>query len=58
MQSIKYIGPRGGFRHLSYEYTNSDGVKVSTSNGFKQESERLIKLFEECDIPIETKVIA
>lgn len=54
---VKYIGPRGGFRHLSYEYIDSDGIKVSTSNGFKQESERLIELFEEYNIPIRTQVI-
>lgn len=54
---IKFIGPKGGFRYISYEYTDKNGVNVSTSNGFKQDSEKLLKIFADYNIPVEVKQI-
>ncbi|MGD8449176.1 MAG: hypothetical protein PVF36_08070 [Desulfobacterales bacterium] len=42
---VKYIGPRGGFKYLSFHYTDSDGKIVHYSNGFKHESEKIIEYF-------------
>ncbi|QHT59879.1 hypothetical protein GXP70_07895 [Paenibacillus lycopersici] len=52
----KYVGPRGGFKGLSFEYTKSNGTSVSYSNGFKQESEKLIEYFKELNLEIEEKL--
>lgn len=49
---IKYVGPRGGFRHLSYEYTSMEGISRHVSNGFKSEAERLIEIFEQYGINV------
>lgn len=54
---VKYIGPRGGFRYFSYEYIDSNGIRMSTSNSYKLESEKLIELFKEFNIPVEIKTI-
>lgn len=54
---VKYIGPRGGFRYLSYSYTDKNGIHVSASNGFKNSAEELIKIFESYGIKIETRVL-
>lgn len=52
----KYVGPRGGFKGLSFEYTNSNGITVRYSNGFKQESEKLIEYFKELNLKVEEKL--
>ena len=49
---IKYVGPRGGFKYLSFTYSNLNGITVHYSNGFKQESEKLIEYFRELNLPI------
>lgn len=54
---IKVIGPRGGFRYLSYRYTSKDGISCNTSMGFKTDAEKLIELFKSYGISIETKVL-
>lgn len=54
---IKYVGPRGGFRHLRYNYTTKDGCKCSTSIGFKKDAEEKIKIFERLGISVKTIVI-
>jgi hypothetical protein len=54
---VKYVGPRGGFKGLSFEYTDSNGIKVHYSNGFKQESEKLIEYFKELNLKIEEKLM-
>lgn len=51
----KVIGPKGGFRYLSYEYTNDTGINVHVSEGFKDSAERLIKLFKKYKIPIKAE---
>lgn len=53
----KFVGPRGGFRYLTYSYTDKNGISVNASNGFKNDSERLIKIFESYGMKIETKII-
>lgn len=43
----KRVGPRGGFRWLSIQYTRKDGAPCSMSTGFKCEGERLEKILIE-----------
>lgn len=43
---VKFVGPRGGFRYLSYTYINSNGIQVHTSNGFHKEADKLIDFFK------------
>ena len=52
---LKVVGPKGGFRSLSYEYVNEDGVVVHSGTGFKDEAERLEKFFASHNIPITIK---
>lgn len=52
------LGPRGGFKYLSYEYTDQEnGISVHESNGFKDKAEKIIALLEKYDIPINRKII-
>ncbi|WP_145412725.1 hypothetical protein [Paenibacillus xylanexedens] len=48
----KYIGPRGGFKGLSFKYTTLEGNVVNYSNGFKQESEEIIQYFKDLGLSI------
>ncbi|WP_062197412.1 hypothetical protein [Massilibacterium senegalense] len=54
---VKYVGPRGGFKYLSYQYVNSDGVNVGVTQGFKAKAEKLIDIFESYGIEVMEKVI-
>lgn len=54
---IKFIGPKGGFKYLSYSYTNKEGILCNTSIGFKIEAEKLIELFKNYGIPVGIKVM-
>ncbi|HWO98313.1 MAG TPA: hypothetical protein VNM45_18665 [Bacillus sp. (in: firmicutes)] len=53
---IKYVGSRGGFKGLSFSYRTLDGITVHYSNGFKQESEELIKYFQEIGLKVNEKI--
>ena len=44
---VKHVGPRGGFRYLSYEYTSMERINSHVTNGSKMEAERLVKTFKE-----------
>lgn len=50
---VKCLGPRGGFRSLSFEYNEETGNVVYESVAWKQEAEELEKHFKECGISIE-----
>lgn len=52
---VKYVGPKGGFRYISYEYTNSEGINGHVSNSSKAGAERLLKKFEEYGIEVEIR---
>lgn len=52
---VKFIGPRGGFRYLSYTYTDSNGIQIQTSNGFRKDADKLIDFFERNGIEIVIK---
>lgn len=52
---IMYVGPRGGFRYLSYKYTSMEGISCSVSNGHKSEAERLIEIFKQYGIDVEIR---
>jgi hypothetical protein len=53
---IKYVGPRGGFKNLSFVYNDSNGINVHYSNGFKQESEKIMDYFNEINLKVEMKI--
>jgi len=50
---VKRLGPLGGFRSLSYKYTDDNGTIVSTSVCSKSEAERLEAVFLKNNIPVE-----
>lgn len=54
---VKAIGPRGGFKGLSFEYVNNEGIHCSTSIGFKSKAENIIKILEEYGISVGIKII-
>jgi len=49
---VRFVGARGGFRYLSYEYTAEDGIACHTSTGARQEAEKLMKFFKEQGIDV------
>jgi hypothetical protein len=49
---VKVIGPRGGFRSLSYEYADAAGVTIHVATGIRDEAERLEAFFEKNSIPM------
>jgi hypothetical protein len=49
---LKVVGPKGGFRSLSYEYVNEHGTVVHANTGFKAEAERLEKFFASQNIVV------
>lgn len=36
---VWHVGPRGGFRHLTYEYSSADGTVNHTAIGFRQKAD-------------------
>ena len=48
----KFIGPKGGFRSLSYEYVDERGVMAHISTGSKAEANRLEDFFTQQNIPV------
>lgn len=52
---VKYVGPRGGFKSLSFTYTDINGKTVHYSTGFKEEAEKLIAYFKELNLQITEK---
>jgi hypothetical protein len=52
---IKELGPRGGFRFLSYEFIDEHGSVVHSSTGSRTEAERLEAVFTRHNIPIEVR---
>jgi len=55
---VKHLGPLGGFRSLSYEYIEENGIIVHSGVGSKVEAERLEGLFTKNNIPIETQKVS
>jgi len=49
---VKMVGPRGGFRSLSYEYADAAGVTIHVATGIRDEAERLEAFFTKHNIPI------
>lgn len=49
---VKRVGPRGGFRSLSFEYVNSDGIKGFYSTAFKSDADKLEELIAEQGISV------
>lgn len=49
---VKEVGPQGGLRYLSYEYTAAGGHLVHASTGFAAEARKLETFFNQHGIPI------
>ncbi len=53
-----YVGPRGGFKYLSYSYTDKEsGINVHTSEGFRDKAYRILDILKEYGIPVTKKTI-
>jgi hypothetical protein len=52
---VKQVGPQGGFRHMSYEYTAEAGHTVHTSATSATEAGELEAFFNQHSIPITVK---
>ena len=53
---VRFVGPRGGFRHLTFKYISEDGIVHHEGNGDKQDSERLMSIFAKYGIEIRTEI--
>ncbi len=51
------VGPRGGFRHISYSYIDKSGITCHCSQGSKEAAMELIKIFSEYGIHINTHTV-
>ena len=51
-----HLGPRSGFRYLSFEYTTDDNITSHYSIGFKNKAEETMKILKEYNIPIKEKI--
>jgi hypothetical protein len=54
---VRHVGVRGGFKYLSYEYTDDAGVICHLSTSSKAEAEKLAGLVEEHKIPVKQVVV-
>lgn len=55
---IHYVGPKGGFRALSYTYTDLEsGTESHISVGFRKEAYRIMEIFQQYGIPITKKTM-
>ncbi len=53
-----YLGPKGGFRSLSYSYFDKEsGIAVHTSVGFKEEAYKIIDILKTHNIPIKQEIM-
>jgi len=54
---VRYAGARGGFKYLSYQYTDKSGVVSHVSTSSKAEAEELTVLFNQLNIPVKDTVL-
>jgi hypothetical protein len=52
---VKELGPRGGFRFLSYEFVDERGTVVHSSTSSRAEAERLEAVFARYNVPVEVR---
>jgi len=52
---VKQVGPQGGLRYLSYEYTAEGGYTTRTSTNSAEEARKLEAFFHQHNIPITEK---
>ena len=53
-----YVGPRGGFKDLSYCYTDKEsGANVHATEGFRDQAYRILDIFKEYNVPIAKETI-
>ena len=53
-----YVGPRGGFKYLSYRYTDKEsGANVHTSEGSRNRAYKILDILKEYNIPIAKETI-
>lgn len=53
-----YVGPRGGFKSLSYSYIDQEsGITSHTSVGFRDKAYEILDILKEYNIPVTEKTI-
>jgi hypothetical protein len=50
--AVRTVGPRGGFKYVSYEHLEENGIPCHVSNGDRQAAEELIEFFRRHGIEI------
>jgi hypothetical protein len=55
---VQTMGPRGGFRCLSYEYDSRHGGVNHISNANREEAEELVELFKTYNIEVTVKKLS
>ena len=54
---VLHLGPKGGFRSLSYEYEDAQtGCPVHTSNGFRTEALEILEKLKSYNIPVKEEI--
>lgn len=53
---VKVVGPKGGFRYLSYEYLREDGSLVRDNTAFRDKAKRLEKFFADHGIVVTIQI--
>lgn len=54
---VRTVGPKGGFKYITYEYVDENGITNYMSNGNRQEAEKLIDVFRKHGIKIKEQVL-
>jgi len=49
---VKSVGPKGGFKYLSYKCTSIDGTNRSVSTALKKEADKLLNIFFEYNLNV------
>lgn len=53
-----YLGPKGGFRVLSYSYFDKEsGITFHASVGFREEAYEIVEILKAYNIPIKKEII-
>ncbi|MHB8063585.1 MAG: hypothetical protein ACYDG2_13290, partial [Ruminiclostridium sp.] len=54
---IKYVGLRGGFKCVSFQFINRYGKLSYEFIRLKSEAEEIMRIFEECCIPVKVETL-
>lgn len=54
---VKRVGPRGGFKSLSFKYIAIEGHSINTSIGSRNTADSIVEFFEENKMPVKQEVV-